>query len=105
MAAGKTKFKVIFSLFVIFAVNSCATMSDYDFSRADSNLENGDYFKVCEELEKYKDRIYSSSGEVLYLLDSGILRHFSGDTELSNKNLSEAEKLIEKCYGLFWGRV
>lgn len=96
MAAGKTKFKVIFSLFVIFAVNSCATMSDYDFSRADSNLENGDYFKVCEELEKYKDRIYSSSGEVLYLLDSGILRHFSGDTELSNKNLSEAEKLIEK---------
>lgn len=96
MAAKKSKFKVIFSLFLVFAINSCTTMSDYDFSKIDSNLERGKYTEVSSELEKYKNRIYASRGELLYLLDTGILQHFSGETAESNKNLSEAEKLIEK---------
>ena len=96
MAAKKTKFKVIFSLFAVFSLGSCTTMSDYDFSRIDANFGRGDYSSVSAELEKHKSRIYSSRGELLYLLDNGILHHFGGDTARSNEALSEAEKLIEK---------
>lgn len=75
---------------------SCTTMADYNYSRIDSNLEQGKYGEVLSELGSEKKSIYSSHDRVLYALDIGVLEHFEGQYSDSNSLLSEAEKLIEQ---------
>ena len=90
----------LFGSFIAFfssmLISSCMTMADYDFSKVDSNISNGKYSEAQTELQKYAKRIYSSKDNLLFLLDNGILDHFRNDTQSSNKNLSQAEQLIEK---------
>lgn len=59
---------------------------------------NKNYDGACEQLELDKDYIYTNRDEVLYSLDSGLLAHYSGNYEESNKKLSNAEKLMEVFY-------
>lgn len=75
-------------------------MADYNYSRIDSNLEQGKYGEVLSELGSEKKSIYSSHDKVLYALDTGVLEHFEGQPENSNSLLSEAEKLIEQYSAL-----
>lgn len=85
---------ILFFSVVIFT--SCVTMADYNYGRIYTNLGSGQYASVRSELDSNKSSIYTSRDDVLYLLDKGILEHFEGLNESSNKNLSESEKLMEK---------
>lgn len=87
---------LIFSLSLV--LFSCVTMADYDFNRIDANLAAGNYGAVSEELAKKQSTIYGSHDEVLISLDAGLVAHYDGRTEESNKALSRAEKLMDVYY-------
>lgn len=61
-------------------------------------IQYGDYDTALLFLQESKFNLYGKTSEVLYALDSGMIRHFSQDYEHSNKDLSYAEKLMEEFY-------
>ena len=83
----------IFSLSLV--LSSCMTMADYNFARIDANLAAGNYAAVSAELDEKKSVLYGSHDEVLRLLDAGLVAHFDGRTDESNRALSEAEALMQ----------
>ena len=73
-------------------------MADYNYNRIDSNLAAGNYEAVSAELNEKKSTIYGSHDEVLVALDAGLLAHYEGKTDESNKLLGQAEKLMEAYF-------
>ena len=58
------------------------------------SLEGGDYQKAIEQLEAGKDQ----SDKLLYRLEKGLIYHYQGAYEASNKQFAKAEKLIDKRF-------
>ena len=85
-------------LFSGFALFSCATTADYDFSSIDASLKNADYEAVYSELEADSKRLYSKNDIVLENLDKGIVSHYAGNSKRSNEELSLAERKIDEFY-------
>lgn len=83
---------------IIFLFVSCASLQ----SRAraietiDGLVIQQRYPEAVESLEQTQQTLYRDNDEVLYYLDSGVLRHYAGDYRTSNEMLSEAERLIEE---------
>ncbi len=73
-------------------------MADYNYGRIDSNLAAGNYEAVSSELTEKKSTIYGSHDEVLKFLDAGLVAHYDGKTEESNRLLAQAEKLMEAYF-------
>lgn len=78
---------------------SCVTMADYDFSNIDSSVVTNNFDVAHQELEAAESKIYSNNDIVLENLDKGLLSHYAKNHELSNTELSLAEKKIEEYYG------
>ena len=74
---------------------SCMTA---DFSSVNTSVIRGDYAEARRVVESQKDSLYSENDKVLYNLDAGLLSHYSGDWNQSNKNFTQAENLIEEYY-------
>ena len=91
----KSIYKVLPLLFAVLFLCSCATA---DFSDVDATVVRGDYSAARRAIDAQKDSLYSDTDKVLYNLDAGLLSHYSGDWNQSNKNFSEAEGLIEEYY-------
>ncbi|MBO4508894.1 MAG: hypothetical protein J5747_09680 [Spirochaetaceae bacterium] len=91
----KSIYKVLPLLFAVLFLCSCATA---DFSNVDATVVRGDYSAARRAIDAQKDSLYSDTDKVLYNLDAGLLSHYSGDWNQSNKNFSEAEGLIEEYY-------
>ena len=91
----KSIYKVLPLLLAVLFLCSCATA---DFSNVDATVVRGDYSAVRRAIDAQKDSLYSDTDKVLYNLDAGLLSHYSGDWNQSNKNFSEAEGLIEEYY-------
>lgn len=83
-------------IFFIFVFISC--VSTRSFSRVDKIRSEGNFAEARRCLEADKNRLYAGTDQVLYFLDAGMLSRFAGDYEASNKELGEAEKLIEYYY-------
>lgn len=77
---------------------SCSTMGDYDFTTVNQSLNTGEYEAAYQVITEDSERIYSSHDEVLQSLDLGILSHYAGEYQRSNKELTQAEKKIEEYY-------
>ena len=91
----KSLYKVLPLLLAVLFLCSCATA---DFSGVDATVVRGDYSAARRAIDAQKDSLYSDNDKVLYNLDAGLLSHYSGDWNQSNKNFSEAEGLIEEYY-------
>ena len=91
----KSIYKVLPLLLAVLFLCSCATA---DFSNVDATVVRGDYSAARRAIDAQKDSLYSDTDKVLYNLDAGLLSHYSGDWNQSNKNFSEAEGLIEEYY-------
>ena len=94
----KKKLFVPVAAFCAVFICSCATMTDYDYTDINIGIRNGDYNYVYNDLQRNEKKLYTSRDEVLKLLDEGVLSHFAGDFDRSNKELSEAEKKIAEFY-------
>lgn len=77
---------------------SCVTMSDYNFSNIDKSILCNDYDTVYNELCNPKGMLYSTNDKVLENLDKGLISHYASEYQRSNKELSDAEKLIRQYY-------
>lgn len=83
---------------VLFALMSCTTMGDYDYSVIDNSLESGSYQDAYALVESDSKKIYSSHDEVLRSLDLGLLSHYAGEHNRSNKELTAAERKMEEYF-------
>ncbi len=92
----KKSISILISLLTaVLLLSSCATA---DFSGVSSSVTRGNYTEARRTLEAHKDSLYTENDKVLYNLDAGLLSHYSGDWNQSNKNFSTAENLIEQYY-------
>lgn len=91
----KTK-RLKIAAFSIFLLTSCVTVADYNFHNIDKAISVNDFDSVYFELENPKGIMYTNRDLVLENLDKGIISHYAGQYERSNKELSQAEQLIEK---------
>lgn len=76
-------------------LSSCMTA---DFSAVETSVYREDYAGARQSIERRKDELYTDNDKVLYNLDAGLLSHYAGDWDQSNKNFSVAESLIEEYY-------
>ena len=79
---------------------SCASMK----TQQDQYLESiplardGSYEQASIIIQDAKEEEYRKKDRVLYYLDLGMLYHWSGEYELSNKMLTKAENAIEELF-------
>lgn len=91
------KKKFVFQiLIVILLFFSCASIADH--SVIYRRVSAGNYLEARQILEGEKSELYNNTDTVLYYLDAGLLSHYAGDFSQSNKDLTEAEKLMEYYY-------
>ena len=91
----KSIYRVVPLLLAVLFLCSCATA---DFSGVESSVVRGDYSAARRAIDAQKDSLYTENDKVLYNLDAGLLSHYSGDWNQSNKNFAEAEGLIQKVF-------
>jgi len=96
--------KILLSIFIasllIAAFIGCSSMrtSKGQYVGVAEKLREQDYDACLEQIEDSKDKFYKEKEKVLFYLDMGMLYHYSGDYELSNEFLTEAEYAIEDLY-------
>ena len=91
----KSIYRVFPLLLAVLFLCSCATA---DFSSVNASVVRGEYAVARRTIDAQKDSLYTDNDQVLYNLDAGLLSHYAGDWDQSNKNFSEAEGLIEEYY-------
>lgn len=82
----------------VLSLCSCATMADYDFSSINSSVARNDFEAVHAELEKNDSGLYTKHDIVLQSIDAGLVSHYAGTFEQSNKELTLAEQKIDEYY-------
>lgn len=63
----------------------------------DANIARGNYKQAVEQIRENR-KLYGEKNSVLYNLDIGLLYHYLGEPDSSNKFLLEAEKEIDELY-------
>ncbi len=63
----------------------------------DENIGRGDYSQAVEQI-KGNQKLYGDKNTVLYDLDIGLLYHYLGEADSSNKFLLDAEREIDELY-------
>ena len=91
----KSLYFLIPLLGLVLILSSCMTA---DFSAVETSVYREDYAGARQSIENRKDELYTDNDQVLYNLDAGLLSHYAGDWNQSNKNFSAAEGLIEEYY-------
>ncbi len=80
------------SLFLTGCAGTAALMQ-----QVDAAIGKGDYRSAVAAIRSNKD-LYGSKNSVLYNLDVGLLYHYLGEPDSSNKFLLQAEREIEELY-------
>jgi len=82
------------------AILSCASLKTQQMQYETSIplVRNGDYRQASLVIQEAKESAYRKKDRVLYYLDLGMLYHWSGEYELSNELLTQAEIAIEELY-------
>jgi len=67
--------------------------------KVDSYLRSGRFDKARDKVDKArKDQIYNHNDRLLYLLDKGIIEHYTGNYAESNRYLDKAEKTMDELF-------
>jgi hypothetical protein len=81
-------------LSILFA--SCVSVAHYE--AIDQDVARGDFAAGRQKVEEAKGKEYRDNDTILYLLDAGLLSHYSGDYANSSKELGTAERAIEEAF-------
>ena len=100
---GRLKAKAILLLLPalpLVYICGCASSAAYkkQFAEVDPKLRAHDYQTILQEIDENREHCYKKKDRVLYYLDTGLLNHYAGKWQLSNKMLESAERAIEECY-------
>lgn len=76
----------------------CATFSPENHAEPVNDARRGRYREALSFIESHERELYPSKSDVVKNLDQGILLHYSGDFDESNKRFSSAEKLMFELY-------
>ncbi|MDF7823673.1 hypothetical protein P4B35_06570 [Pontiellaceae bacterium B12227] len=68
------------------------------YAGMDVMLAKADYQTAITQIEAAKEKTYSYKDRVIYYLDTGMLYHWNGEYEKSNKQLEQAELAIEENF-------
>ena len=92
--------KLVFSVFVILLCTSCGFISTNkeQFIGVEEMLAQRNFAGAIAQIEAAKEEFYQEKEKVLYYLDLGMLCHYNGEYERSNKLLTEAEYAIEDLF-------
>ncbi len=91
--------KILFSvlLLAVFAAAGCKSVDS--MSKAEAHVAEAQYDDAVALLEQLEETsYYKEKNRLLYCLDYGILCHYAGKWDESNKYLHEAEFLAEELY-------
>lgn len=89
--------RFIAALFAIIIFSSCAT-SKKQYTNMDLYLHQRNFDKAIAQIESAKDSDYSKNDRVLFYLDLGMLKHYSGSYKESNELLTSADEAMEDLY-------
>jgi hypothetical protein len=94
------KLKKFLIWFVIFLIGCAGIKSHVDFYyNVEADLKTGNYLRAGDLVDKAKStQKYSKKDRALYYLDKGIILHYSGKYEKSNRLLEDADQTIEELY-------
>lgn len=87
------------SSFILLATG-CGTLWTMtgQYAGTERMLAQGDFAAAAAQIERSHLTHYGSKDRVLYHLDLGLLQHYLGDYEASNRSLDEAEQAMEKAF-------
>ncbi len=94
-------FRFLSLLAVILLFSACAGSLQYMkyVQTVDKALQAGQYKKAAKKIDKArKQHLYSKHDKLLYYLDKGIIEHYAGNYEESNRFLDKAEKTMEDLF-------
>lgn len=91
---------MILVLLSITAISACVSLKtqQWQYEVSIPMVRKGNYRQASLVIEEAKESTYREKDRVLYYLDLGMLYHWSGEYELSNELLTEAEIAIEELY-------
>ena len=81
-------------LVIVLSLGGCAAGYSGFMKSTLKSLERGDYQRALEQLEANEDR----SDKLLYRMEKGLIYHYQGAYEASNKQFAKAEDLIDRRY-------
>lgn len=90
------KFLLLFSL-TLLLFSSCKT-SYVDLTPVDDRLKSGNIEGALVTYKTLSGSVTAAQGDIVHSLDLGLLSHFNKNYDESNKQLTKAEKLIDKAY-------
>ena len=85
----------------VLLLSACAGSQQYmKYVRTvDKALQAGQYEKAAKKVDKARKlHLYSSHDKLLYYLDKGIIEHYAGHFEESNRFFDKAERIMEKLF-------
>ena len=93
--------KFLLTVYLGLVLSGCAsirTNTDFYYPIL-TDLERGEYNLAAEKIDRAEiDEEYSKKDRVLLHLDKGIIYHYQGEYERSNKELEKAELAIEELF-------
>ena len=94
------KYSLLPLTLVLATLSSCASMRTQQRQYVESVplAREGGYSQAARIIEKAKGKDYQEKDRVLYYLDLGMLYHWAGLYEESNRMLDEAEMAIEELF-------
>lgn len=102
MRYGKLSFRVVwFSILILLLLlfSGCTSTVDSQLDDISSVLLSGDTISARNLLKsEYGDEWLTQQGDLIFNLDMGMLSHYAGLCEDSNKELSYAERRISEEY-------
>ena len=95
----KFSWPALWAVAVIF-LSGCHLMrtEKSQYTGTEEMLARGDYPSAITRIESAKDGAYKTKDRVLFYLDMGMLHHWNGDYQESNRYLEMAERAIEENF-------
>ena len=83
-------------IWLVFVIVACASTTDH-YPIVHQHIQSGDYHSALKTIEDNKDA-YPERNEALFYMEKGIIAHFNGQYQDSNKSLAIAEIILEELY-------
>ena len=96
----RTPFPTLIFAALLLLLPGCASFrtDKSQYAGVDQMLARADYPAAISKIEVAKQTAYTHKDRVVYFLDIGMLYHWNGDYEKSNRMLEQAERSIEENF-------
>ena len=95
-----SKFLLLLLLPLVLCLSGCGTLwtEKAQYAGVDRMLARGDFATAKRQIENSRFLFYQGKDRALYLLDLGLLQHYLGEYEASNRSLEQAERAMDDAF-------